>query len=102
MNTPITVHVHFSAKPGKSLELQSFLSSALVDVRQVPGCSGARILADAEHEGELMLVEQWASVTRHEEHVAALVDGGLMAQLLSLTTSAPRSEYFSVTGPGTH
>ena len=102
MIKPITVHVHITAQPGKSMELQSLLTAGLPQVRQSPGCHGAQLLADAEQEGSLVLIEQWSSVDRHEAHVARLVEGGLMDQVMTMAAAPPRSEYFAATGPGTN
>lgn len=97
MLNPITVHVHVTAQPGKSSELRDFLTTALPQIRQAPGCHGARVLADAEQEDAVLLVEQWASVARHEAHVASLMESGLMDRVMSMAAAPPRSEYFAST-----
>ena len=99
MLNPITVHVHLVAQPGKASELQRFLAAALPRIRQAPGCHGARVLCDTEQEDSLLLVEQWASVARHEAHVASLVEGGLMDQVMTMAAAPPRSEYFASARP---
>ena len=102
MLNPITVHVRITAQPGKSSELKDFLASALPQVRQSPGCHGAQLLADAEQEDALLLIEQWASVARHEDHVAKLQSSGLMDRVMTLAAAPPRSEYFAASGPGSN
>ena len=102
MLNPITVHVRITAQPGKSLELQSFLTGALPQIRAATGCHGARVLADTEQEDSILLVEEWASVSRHEAHVAKLVESGLMGQVMTMAAAPPTSEYFAATGPGTN
>ena len=75
MINPVTVHVQLTAQPERAGALRDMLCQALVAIRQSPGCQGARLLTDAEQPDRILLVEQWASVQRHEEHVQSLVDG---------------------------
>lgn len=92
--TPITVTIHFIAKPGKAKALTTQLTGALPDARSAPGCRYAYVYVMAENPNQIVLFKGWDNRTAQAKYLQWEQSSGRLAKLLALAEGDPSVEYW--------
>ena len=93
-DTPITVTIHFTAKPQQSEALVNQMTQALSDARQAPGCRYAQVYVMADAPKQVVLCKGWDSRSAQTQYLKWEQSSGRLAKLLALVEDEPRVEYW--------
>jgi len=97
---PITVTIHFTAKPNQAEALVAQLRRALPQARQAPGCRDAQLYLvsdqpnSAGQQSKIVLFKSWDSRSAQAQYLQQEQRSGQLAKLLALVEGEPMVEYW--------
>ena len=94
VDRPITVTIHFTAKSGKSEVLTHWLTQALTEARNAPGCRYAQVYVIADNPNQVVLFKGWDSRNAQDKYLKLEQSSGRLSQLLALVEGEPTVEYW--------
>lgn len=85
----LRVIARVQARPGKTNELLSVLSSLVEPTRKEPGCLSYKLLQNNEDPTDFTLIEEWQSNTALESHFATKHFKDALTKLPNLVAAEP-------------
>ena len=85
----LRVIARVQARPGKTNELLSVLSSLVEPTRKEPGCLSYELLQNNEDPTDFTLIEEWQSNTALESHFATKHFKDALTKLPNLVAAEP-------------
>jgi len=87
---PLTIVVHFQARPGKEAELRKTLVALLAPTRREAGCLNYDLHTSPEDPGKFLFYENWASRAHHDAHFNSPHIQALLPRIDDLCASFPQ------------
>lgn len=93
-NKPITVTIHFTAKPHQAEALVNHITQALPKVRKAAGCRYAQLYVIADHPNQVVLFKGWDSRKTQSQYLQSEQRSGRLGKLLTFVEVDPIVEYW--------
>lgn len=85
-----------TAKDGDASAIAAFLTDILPDTCTYAGCSGARFATAQNSPREVLLMEEWNSMTEFEAYLNWRIERGDFAKLRALLSDDPDITHFDL------
>lgn len=95
---PVTVTIHFKAKPGQTEALATELTQAMEDARRAPGCRHAQVYVTS-NKAQVVLFKGWDNLAAQAQYLQQEERSGRLANLLTLVEGDPTVEYWEFQSP---
>ena len=85
---------HFVAKDGEESELKAKLEAVLPMIKNAEGCIDCRLLAQADKQGHIVILEEWVDEAAHKAALSA-VPPETFGPVMALLAEPPSGAYYS-------
>lgn len=85
---------HFEAKTGCEADLKLFMQSVVQEIQKAAGCISCKLLAGAENEALLAVIEEWESIAHHKA-AASIIPKERIEQAMVFFAKPPQGVYYS-------
>ena len=89
----VMLMVRITSKPGKSKELAQLIQPVPKE-NEIDGCSGIDVFQSTSNQDEVVIIEHWNSIQRHQQFLSELQAAGSLDEMLELSDAVDRT-YFS-------
>ena len=89
----VMLMVRITSKPGKGKELAQLLQPVPKE-NEIDGCSGIDVFQSTSNQDEVVIIEYWNSIQRHQQFLSELQAAGSLDEMLELSDAVDRT-YFS-------
>jgi len=87
---PLTIVVHFQARPGKETELRKVLTALLAPTRKERGCLNYDLHFAPDDPGKFVFYENWATRADHDAHFNSPHIQALLPRIDDLCAAFPQ------------
>ena len=91
----VMVLLEAPVKADQISNMKSYLAEILSDTRAYDGCQAFDVYFNTENEGNMVVIEQWASRPQHEKYLGWRTETGVMDKLGGMLAGPPSIRYFS-------
>lgn len=85
---------HFEAKVGSEAELLEFMHHVVTTVSKADGCIKCHLLKGAENASQLVVIEEWVSIERHQA-AASVIPKEEIEQAMVFFAKPPVGIYYT-------